>query len=330
MGKVTQSQWNDFIYQNQNAHLLQSGAWASLKSQFGWEPHFFVENDCGAQVLVKSYPLGFKFAYLPKGPVGSEWTLIWPAIHKFCKQEGVFSLRVEPDCWESDYLYNKKKLVGFHRSTPIQPTRTLLIDLTPSEDKILSCMKQKTRYNIRLAGKKGVKVNSSKNIGLFFSIMKVTGERDEFGIHGQEYYQNAYEAFSKNNACELFIASHEKKSLAGIMVFMQGERAWYLYGASNDEERERMPTYLLQWEAIRWAKNKGCVEYDLWGVPDEDEEILEKNFTTRSDGLWGVYRFKRGFGGKLMRSIGAWDYIYLPFRYKLFNFIIEKRRRQLG
>lgn len=330
MGKVTQSQWIDFIHQNNNTHLLQSGAWASLKSHFGWEPHFFIEKKCGAQVLVKSYPLGFKFAYLPKGPVGPEWTSIWPLIHDFCKQEGVFSLRVEPDCWENDYINHKKELIGFQRSTPIQPTRTLVIDLNHSEDEILARMKQKTRYNIRLAEKKGVKVNNSKNIDLFFSIMKVTSERDEFGIHGQEYYQNAYDEFSKNSDCELFIASYENKPLAGIMVFKQGKRAWYLYGASNDDERERMPTYLLQWEAIRWAKNRGCVEYDLWGVPDEDEVTLEKNFIARSDGLWGVYRFKRGFGGKLMRSIGAWDYIYLPLRYKLFNFIIEKRRKQLG
>ena len=330
MSKVSRSEWDDFIRQNQNAHLLQSGAWASLKSQFGWEPHFFIENSSGAQVLVKNYPLGFKFAYLPKGPVGLEWNPIWPTIHEFCRQEGVFNLRVEPDCWESNDPPCENQLNGFQRSSQIQPVRTLLVDLTKSEDEILAKMKQKTRYNIRLASKKDVVVERSKNISVFFSIMKVTGQRDEFGIHGQEYYQNAYKAFSKDNACELLIASYQKKPLAGIMVFMQGKRAWYLYGASNDDERERMPTYLLQWEALRWAKKRGCIEYDLWGVPDEDEEALEKNFTSRADGLWGVYRFKRGFGGKLMRSIGAWDYIYLPLRYELFNFIMKKRRGQLG
>jgi len=330
MSKVTQSEWDNFINQNQDAHLLQSGAWASLKSQFGWEPHFFIEEGCGAQVLVKNYPFGFKFAYLPKGPVGMNWNALWPTIHKFCRQNRVFNLRVEPDLWENADIQFDDQLIGFQRSTPIQPARTLLIELGESEDELLARMKQKTRYNIRLANKKGVKIHRSKNIDLFFAIMKVTGQRDEFGIHGCDYYQYAFNEFSKNNDCELLIASYQQKSLAGIMVFAQGKRAWYLYGASTDDERDRMPTYLLQWEAIRWARNKGCAEYDLWGVPDEEEQVLENNFLSRSDGLWGVYRFKRGFGGKLMRALGAWDYVYLPFRYKLFNFIIKKHRRQLG
>ena len=103
------------------------------------------------------------------------------------------------------------------------------------------------------------------------------------------------------------------------MVFYQGWRAWYFYGASSDEERNRMPAYLLQWEAMRWARLHGCREYDLWGVPDEDESVLEANFTGRSDGLWGVYRFKRGFGGKLARSVGAWRRVYNPALYRLYQ-----------
>jgi lipid II:glycine glycyltransferase (peptidoglycan interpeptide bridge formation enzyme) len=102
------------------------------------------------------------------------------------------------------------------------------------------------------------------------------------------------------------------------MVFAHGKRAYYLYGASTDEERNRMPTYLLQWEAIKWARSKGAEEYDLWGVPDEDEEILEENFEKRSDGLWGVYRFKRGFGGDVKRAAQALDRVYMPLLYKLY------------
>ena len=95
------------------------------------------------------------------------------------------------------------------------------------------------------------------------------------------------------------MAEYEGRPLAGLMVFARGSRSWYFYGASNDEERNRMPTYLLQWEAMRWAKARGCSEYDLWGIPDADEEALEAGFASRSDGLWGVYRFKRGFGGTI-------------------------------
>jgi Uncharacterized protein involved in methicillin resistance len=92
---------------------------------------------------------------------------------------------------------------------------------------------------------------------------------------------------------------------SSVPVFARGRRAWYVYGASNDQERNRMPTYLLQWEAMRWARARGAEEYDLWGVPDADEETLEAHFTERSDGLWGVYRFKRGFGGQVKRAAQA-------------------------
>jgi lipid II:glycine glycyltransferase (peptidoglycan interpeptide bridge formation enzyme) len=98
-----------------------------------------------------------------------------------------------------------------------------------------------------------------------------------------------------------------------------------LYGASTDEERNRMPTYLLQWEAMRWAKARGAEEYDLWGVPDEDEATLEANFETRHDGLWGVYRFKRGFGGKVNQAAGPLDTVYHPLLYRLYVAVIGRR-----
>lgn len=79
-----------------------------------------------------------------------------------------------------------------------------------------------------------------------------------------------------------------------------------------------MPTYLLQWEALRWSAAQGCTSYDLWGVPDEDETVLEEQFEQRSDGLWGVYRFKRGFGGRLRRAAHAWDRVYQPLLYRLY------------
>jgi lipid II:glycine glycyltransferase (peptidoglycan interpeptide bridge formation enzyme) len=105
------------------------------------------------------------------------------------------------------------------------------------------------------------------------------------------------------------------------MVFARGNRSWYFYGASTEQERARMPTYLLQWQAIRWARGRGCREYDLWGVPDADLPQLEAQFSSRSDGLWGVYRFKRGFGGRLMRTPGGWDRPYSRLLYSLYRFV---------
>ena len=197
----------------------------------------------------------------------------------------------------------------------IQPPRTIIIDIRKGEEEILGRMKQKTRYNIRLAEKKGVSVRAWDDIDSFHKMMLVTGDRDSFGIHSPEYYRRAYELFRPEGMCELLVAEYEGKPLAALMVFGRGRRAWYFYGASTDEERNRMPTYLLQWEAINWAKMHGCQEYDLWGVPDEDEKTLESNFEKRHDGLWGVYRFKRGFGGELKRVAQAMDRVYNPLLY---------------
>ena len=179
-------------------------------------------------------------------------------------------------------------------------------------------MKQKCRYNIRLAEKKGVTVRIWNDIDGFHRMIQITGDRNGFGVHSLEYYQRAYQLFHSIGKCELLVAEYEGLALAALMVFASGSRAWYVYGASNDIERNRMPTYLLQWEAMRWAKAQGSKEYDLWGVPDEDEGRLEADFENRNDGLWGVYRFKRGFGGELKRAAQALDRVYNPSFYQLY------------
>jgi len=107
------------------------------------------------------------------------------------------------------------------------------------------------------------------------------------------------------------------------MVFASGKRAWYFYGASTNEERNRMPTYLLQWKAMLWAKKQGCTEYDLWGVPDEELETLESEFNNQSKGLWGVYRFKRGFGGELKRADNPYDRVYKPLIYMAYKLLVR-------
>jgi lipid II:glycine glycyltransferase (peptidoglycan interpeptide bridge formation enzyme) len=122
------------------------------------------------------------------------------------------------------------------------------------------------------------------------------------------------------------LAEHEGRLLAGLVVFGQGDTACYMYGASADEGRYLMPNYLLQWEAMLWARERGCRLYDLWGIPDEDAATLEAHFTERSDGLWGVYRFKRGFGGRVVRAAGAWDLVYAPLRYQLYTLAADRLR----
>jgi lipid II:glycine glycyltransferase (peptidoglycan interpeptide bridge formation enzyme) len=308
---VSLSDWNQFLSSHPNVHLLQTGEWGELKSAFGWKPVRIVSGNGGVQILFRTLPLGFTIGYIPKAnPKESLWTEIDSA----CKQNRAIFLKLEPDLWYDQRLDTSHLALrtSLHN---IQPPRTIIVDISGSEEIVLSRMKQKTRYNIRLAEKKGVTVRAWDDLESFHKMMLVTGKRDGFGVHSYEYYKRAYELMHPKQMCEILLAEYDAKPLAALFVARNGNHAYYLYGASTDEERNRMPTYLLQWEAMKWAKLYGSEEYDLWGVPDEDEATLEANFEARHDGLWGIYRFKRGFGGELKRAVQAMDRVYNPVLY---------------
>ncbi|HET9909401.1 MAG TPA: peptidoglycan bridge formation glycyltransferase FemA/FemB family protein [Anaerolineales bacterium] len=311
MPTVSLTDWNQFLLQHPNTHLLQSGEWGELKSAFGWKPVRIVSGNAGVQILFRKLPLGFTIGYIPKANVKET---LWQEIDFVCKQNRAIFLKLEPDFWNDQQpgTWNLELRTSPHN---IQPPRTIVVDIKSSEEEILARMKQKTRYNIRLAEKKGVTVRAWDDLKAFHKMMLVTGGRDGFGVHSFEYYKHAYELLQPKQMGELLVAEYEGKPLAALFVARHGNRAYYLYGASTDEERNRMPTYLLQWDAMKWAKARGCEEYDLWGVPDDDEGTLEANFETRHDGLWGVYRFKRGFGGELKRAVQAMDRVYNPLMY---------------
>lgn len=323
---VSLAEWKQYLQSHPNAHLLQTGEWGELKSAFGWDSVRLVVGGLGVQILFRKLPLGFSIGYLPK-PLDSESLLgnsdaLWHEIKAVCKDRHAVFLKFEPDIWDRQKPdtpvlseaegRNLKLQTSPHN---IQPPRTIIVDIKDSEEAILARMKQKTRYNIRLAEKKGVTVRAWDDIASFHKMLLLTGARDRFGVHSLEYYQRAYELLNPRQMGELLLAEYEEKPLAALFVARSGNRAYYLYGASTDEERNRMPTYLLQWEAMKWAKACGCIEYDLWGVPDQEEITLEANFEKRSDGLWGVYRFKRGFGGELKRAMQARDQVFNPFLY---------------
>ena len=305
--------WNQFLSAHPGAHLLQTGEWGELKSSFGWKPLRIVIRNAGVQILFRRLPLGFTIGYIPKANPDLS---LWSEIDSVCRRNRAIFLKLELDSWEGETVSSitsySPLITSLHN---IQPPRTLIVNIKDSEEEILARMKQKTRYNIRLAEKKGVTVRAWDDIETFHKMMLLTGSRDGFGVHSREYYQRAYDLLHPRQMGELLLAEYEGKPLAALFVARYGTRAYYLYGASTDEERNRMPTYLLQREAMKWARNHGSQEYDLWGVPDEDETTLEQNFETRSDGLWGVYRFKRGFGGELKRAVQAMDRVYNPLLY---------------
>lgn len=330
------AEWDAFVTAHPHGNLLQLTNWARLKSRFGWRSHrVWLRREgelvAGAQLLFRSAALGLiRVAYLPHGPL-VDWqdeeqvAVLFNQLDHAAYDERVGLLKMEPLLWQDDMNpADWKGVCQRHDCLPdtdsIQPPRTIVVDLQTTEEEILKRMKQKTRYNIRLAEKKGVTVRrgTADDIPTFNRLMHITSQRNTFGVHEPEYYQLAYQYFAPDNVA-LLIAEYDNKPLSAVMVFRCGGRVAYLYGASSNEERQRMPTYAVQWAAIQWAKEQGCSEYDLWGVPDYPEEELEANFMERNDGLWGVYRFKRGFGGQLKRTVGTADRVYNQMVYRLYQ-----------
>jgi peptidoglycan pentaglycine glycine transferase (the first glycine) len=292
------------------------------------------------QILRNGFAARLSILYSPKGPL-LDWTneslrnRVLNDLQSFARKHGAIFLKMDPDVVlgtgipnnQDDALDNggqavmselKRRGWGY-ASDQIQFKNTVLIDLNPSEEEILGRMKQKTRYNIRLAERKGVsvRVGTKDDLPMLYKMYAETSVRDGFVIRDKVYYQTVWNLFinSSDPTCEPLIAQINGEAVASIFVFYFARRAYYVYGMSRDAHREKMPTYILQWEAIRRAKARGCIVYDLWGAPDVFDE---------SDSMWGVYRFKDGLGGKVMRTLGAWDFAPNPLWYKMYSEIIPR------
>lgn len=328
-------EWDAFVAAHADGHILQTSTWGELKARFGWQAAQVGITDgsqlvSGAQVLFRPLPLRLgTIAYVPRGPL-VDWSdehsvkMLGGALDQLCRAHRAILLKIEPEISVlSAPSPNTQCPMPNTCPSPhtIQPRRTIVVDLAGSEDELLARMHQKTRYNIRLATRKGVSVRAgtADDIDTFYALMQVTGKRDKFGVHSLGYYRAAFELFAPQNRARLLLAQVEGESIAAIMVFALGQKAWYFYGASSNAHRDKMPNYALQWEAMRWARSLGCTTYDLWGIPDEEEAVLEAHYSERSDGLWGVYRFKRGFGGRIVRYAGAFDRVYNPVVYRLLH-----------
>jgi peptidoglycan pentaglycine glycine transferase (the first glycine) len=330
--------WDAFVQQQPRAHLLQLSAWGTLKQAYGWDLERVALADgdtilAGAQVLFRRLPLGLgTMAYLPMGPYIMKdnpgiLAQLWQAIDQTAQKHGARFLKWEPGLYRDEDQPDFAAL-GFRESVQtVQPPRTVLLDISSDDDAIMKPMNQGTRRKIRQSLKKGVIYYEGTRVDVvkYNAIMQVTGARNEFGVHEPAYYQKTYDLFVPEHAA-LFMAEHEGDVLAGIMVFAVGNTAWYVYGASASVKRNLMASYGVQWRAIQWARARGCRTYDMWGIPDADEETLEAQFQERSDGLWGVYGFKRGWGGAVVRSAGAWDKVYNPLVYKAYQLALKLRR----
>ncbi len=331
-----QAEWDTFVTNHPQGHLLQSWNWGELKAGPLWQPLrlALIEKHEGkivaaAQVLRRTAGhiparLGH-LAYVPKGPV-VDWTattahgssLSHLFLHKLRSQMrflGALALQIEPSL-EVDTPQGRAALselysLHFTSARPVQPLRTIALDLQSTEEVLLAQMKEKWRYNIRLAARKGVEVRvacEQAEVDAWYALLQTTGERDQFGIHTLEYYRRAWQLFQPAQHGRLFLAYADGELLAGIFVSLLGREAIYLYGASSNAHRNLMPNYLLQWEAIRWARSGGARVYDFWGIPPTDDEDAE---------MAGVYRFKSGWGGHVVRFVGNHEYSYQPLALRL-------------
>jgi lipid II:glycine glycyltransferase (peptidoglycan interpeptide bridge formation enzyme) len=300
------------------------------------------------QVIRSGFAARLSVLYSPKGPL-LDWTneslcqRVLDDLQAFAKRQGAIFLKIDPDVVlgtgvprsEEDAPENSGQIVmselkrrGWeYSSEQIQFRNTVIVDLNPTEEEMLAKMKQKTRYNIRLAERKGValRVGTPGDLPMLYKMYAETSVRDGFVIRDEGYYKTVWELFMRSNVemiqranmptCEPLIAAVNGEPVAAIFVFYFAGRAYYVYGMSRDVHRDKMPNYLLQWEAMKRARAKGCTIYDLWGAPEVFDE---------SDSMWGVYRFKEGLGGKVVRTLGAWDYVPSPLWYKLYSDVMPR------
>jgi lipid II:glycine glycyltransferase (peptidoglycan interpeptide bridge formation enzyme) len=331
--------WDDFVAAHPRAHLLQLSDWGALKAAFGWQPVRVALADdigalvAGAQMLLRPLPLGLgTLAYIPAGPLvdwadAAQVSALLRALDGAARERGAVLLKIEPGLGLEgiDFAH-----YGFRRSPQtVQPPRTIVLDISGDEETILARMNQGTRRNIRKSAKfeVAIRYGTRDDVPRFNALLAETGARDQFGVHAPAYYQRAYDLFAPAGRAALILGSYGGQDLAGVMVFRLGQWAWYFYGASSDRERQRMASYGVQWAGIQWAKAGGARWYDLYGVPDAEPDELEAQFESRSDGLWGVYRFKRGWGGQVVRGAGAWDRVYRPPLYALYRLAMRLLRR---
>lgn len=278
----------------------------------------------------RSLPFGQKYVFCPKGPVLNnslpveKQSAVYNELVKHVKDKGALFLRVEP--------HQKINLENYKLQTvpDINPKATLVLSLAPTADQIIGAMHQKTRYNIRLAEKKGVKVEAKKSLDIFWNLIQSTGARDNFRTHTKSAYGAVLNSFSS----EQLVAFVQGKPVASAIYVRFGSTVTYLYGASDHAHREYMAPYLMQWAAITRAQAAGAKEFDFFGIATSattsptfgKPHAAEEHIYESTHRYSGVTRFKLGFGGKVLEEPGTTDLIISAFKYRLYQLFRKIRK----
>lgn len=328
-------EWNAFVAEN-GGSFLQSYEWGEFQKKAGRgvvRAGVREQGELTACAAVFAYDLPFqkRYWYVPFGPVVSSENGGGQARTAFLFRElpkkvlpNVVFLKVEPDRIFAD---GDLASLGFQKSSKtVQTPETLIADLTLSEDALLARMKQKTRYNIKLAARHGVKIigvegKESLDPEIFLSLMKETAVRNRFRLHPAEYYRAMTDALvgaepkreAQTCSAKFFFAQYEGKIVSCALVAFFGARATYLHGASSDEYKNIMAPYLLHWEIMRYAKSRGFSEYDFWGI------VTERTDKKNRQKWEGFSRFKEGFGGNVAEYPGAYDLVFSKVWYNAYR-----------
>lgn len=290
------------------------------------------------QLRFGRFSSGLIVLYIPRGPLLA-WDnpeirqLVLDDLQKLARETHAIQLKMDPDLTIGtglpgaddavedsnglSVMADLQKRGWSYSPEQIQFRNTVMLDLDSTEDVWLGRMKQKTRYNLKLSQKKGVTIRQAlmADLPLLYKMYMETSIRDGFVIRPESYYLRIWEKFIQAGMGKGLIAEADGMPVAAVILFYFGDRAWYLYGMSRDEQREKMPNYSLQWEAMRTVKQLGFSLYDLWGAPEVFDE---------SDSMWGVFRFKMGLGGRVVRTLGAYDYAPRPWLYRMYTIILPK------
>ena len=308
---VTHAAWTDALQALPSPHFLQTWEWGALKEQYGWHvQRFLYERDsrivAACTLLTRRLPLvPWSIGYVPKGPLldFADTPLLHDVLDHIIGTARVarsIYVKVDPDLAEDNetaaQLYRAH---GWRKSEEqIQFPHTAMLDLSPGQDALLAAMKPKTRYNIRLAARRGVEVTQTTDWQTLFQLYAETANRDGFAIREEGYYHALWGSFHESGQGKAFLARVGAEAVAGLFLMHVGGTGWFFTGASSQRQRDKMPNYLLQWHAIHWLIDRGYRWYDFWGAPS----VLDER-----DPLWGVYRFKAGFGARYVRRLGAYD-----------------------
>jgi len=330
------ARYGDYVRQGPKGHILQTVAWGDLKARTGWAPVRYLVEERGTgvprgaiSVLLRRLPLPgtrLYLGYAPRGPVidyadEAAMSELFASVAGDLRRRGAIALKIDPDVAADRIdVVDRLERLGLRRMTRglgfegVQPRFVFRLPLRGPAEEIMASFQPKTRYNIRLAQRRGVTVRvgtTREDLRTFYRILVETARRDRFLVRAESYYQDMWELLVEKRLARLFLADHEGETLAGTMAFILGDKAWYVYGASSNARREVMPNYLLQWTMIRWAKDSGCNLYDFRGVSGNLDP---------SDPLYGLFRFKKGFGAEFTEFIGEFDLVLSPSWYHAYAY----------